>query len=104
MHDLVSEAERYLEIDWTREAQSERERKIRAAFLRRQVSKISENPFEASLNLREQIRYRSSQVDAFAEDFRAAWKVVREACDAWNRTKQLSEMIEIIQEADRDEV
>lgn len=103
MQDPLAEAERFLEIDWTREPQSERERKIRVVFLRRQVAKISDNPFEASLNLREQIRYRSSQVDSFAEDFRTAWNMVRQACDALNRTKQLTEMMEIIREADRGE-
>src|SRR5690242_15243250 len=103
MNDLFAEAERYLTIDWTKEPESERERKFRAAFLRRQIAELTVNPFTAALNLREQIGYRSGRIEAFTEDFQATWKAVEQACDSWRHAKRLNEIAEIIREADCDE-
>ena len=64
-----AEAERYFAIDWTKEPESDRDRKIRSVLLRR---KLSDSPFGAALYLSEQIGFRTTEVSKMASDFRAA--------------------------------
>jgi hypothetical protein len=99
MSDVVTEAEQYLAIDWSKEPQSEREAKIRAALLRRQTAKVNDDPFGAAIYLREQMR-SGWDISDYASDLKTAWKVVEEACASERRSKKLREVEEAIREVD----
>ena len=97
-----AEAERYLQIDWTKEPDSEREQKIRAVFLRRQIAMVAHNPFGASINLREQIDYKSTRLSACTKDFQTTWKIVEDACAARRRTERILKVADLTREADAE--
>jgi hypothetical protein len=99
---LFAEAERYLQIDWTKDPETEREARIRAVFLRRQIAMVAKNPFRAGVNLREQIDYRSSRLEDCTKDFQTTWKIVEDACAARRRTDKILELADLIREADAE--
>ncbi len=99
MSDVMTEAEQYLTIDWSREPLSEREAKIRAVLLRRQTAKINDDPFGASLYLRELMR-SGWDINKYATDLKAAWAVVKEACASRRRSEKLLEVEAAIHEVD----
>ena len=99
MRDSKLEAEQYLTIDWSQEPRSEREAKIRAALLRRQLATIAEDPFGAAMRLREKMGFR--RANECATDIREAWDQVRARCDALRRGEELREIEEAIHELDR---
>jgi hypothetical protein len=99
--ELRSEAEEYCDIDWFHEPRSEREAKIRGALLRHQVANLNENPFQAAIRLREEIGYRSSEIDKCAADFRAAWAAVEKECQGLRRSARLRQIEKAIREIDQ---
>lgn len=97
--EIAAEVERYLDIDWSREPESERERKIREVLLHRQLRRVGESPAEAMFGLR---RLAGAGVKAFATDMRAALDIVDNALHERRRANQRREVEDAIRELDRE--
>jgi hypothetical protein len=98
VHDFAPEAEKYLAIDWTEEPHSEREAKVRAAILRRQLAELSDDPFGAAMRLREKMGFRGA--NECATDIREAWETVSERCSVLRRERHLKEIQQAIDDID----
>ena len=97
MSDVIDEAQKYLNIDWTQEPRSDRERKIRAALLRKRLQDVDKWPLSARGSLQVLLGY---EPETYASDARQAWDVVEAATEHWIHARKLREIEEAIREAD----
>jgi hypothetical protein len=97
MSDVIDEAQQCLNIDWTQEPRSDRERKIRAALLRKRLQEVDKWPLSARGSLQVLVGY---EPETYASDARQAWDVVKAATEHWIHARKLREIEEAIREAD----
>jgi len=97
MSDVIDEVQQYLNIDWTQEPQSDRERKVRAALLRKSLEEVEKWPLSARGSLQLLVGYEPA---TYASDARTAWNVVQAAAEHWIHARKLRKIEEAIREAD----
>jgi hypothetical protein len=95
--NVATEAGLYLDIDWSLEPRSKRERDIRQVLLRRQLAKLDESPMGALFGLYWLLRPNTRE---YASDFQAAFDLVQKACEERRLASKRQDIEEAIRELD----
>ncbi|MGH7659434.1 MAG: hypothetical protein ACRENA_00775 [Vulcanimicrobiaceae bacterium] len=97
MSEIPEDLQRYLDIDWSSEPQSRRERMVRAVLLRRQLKDVDRWPATALGKVEYLVGYDR---DAYASDAREAWNIAKAATDRWVHENKRREIEEALREVD----